>query len=184
MKTFEQVSTVEELHRAVDLEATRLGRLHTARLHCKRGCIACCVDELTVFTVEAALIRTRHGDILARQAPHAPGACAFLDNAGTCRIYPDRPYVCRTQGLPLRWIEDDDADPVELRDICPLNETPEAQPIETLAATACWTLGPAEDALRTLQLNATGALERVPLRSLFKNDAMERSNLPECRDDR
>ena len=32
------------------------------------------------------------------------GACAFLDGEGGCRVYPDRPYVCRTQGLPLRWI--------------------------------------------------------------------------------
>ncbi|MBK7707050.1 MAG: hypothetical protein IPJ30_15135 [Acidobacteria bacterium] len=53
--------------------------------------------------------------------PHTRGACAFLDQ-DACRIYPDRPYVHRTQGLPLRWIEDDLEEAFKYRDICPLNE--------------------------------------------------------------
>ncbi|MFH1568638.1 MAG: YkgJ family cysteine cluster protein, partial [Gemmatimonadota bacterium] len=94
------------------------------------------------------------------------GACAFLDAEGACRIYPQRPYVCRTQGLPLRWLDEVDGATVELRDICPLNE--EGVPIEELDAAACWTIGPAEGALAEFQARADGGQgRRVALRGLF-----------------
>jgi hypothetical protein len=125
------------------------------------------VDEITVFAVEAQRIRTRAPQVL-REAPHPPGACAFLDAAGACRIYEHRPYVCRTQGLPLRWIDfDAPAGPVEHRDICPLNEA--GPPLESLPEDACWELGPWEARLATLQAGrAGGALPRVRLRELFE----------------
>lgn len=138
---------------------------HAARLQCRRGCAACCVDEITVFAVEAARIRARAAAVL-REAPHAPGACAFLDDTGACRIYAHRPYVCRTQGLPLRWLEPEAA--LEHRDVCPLNE-PGGPPIESLAADDCWELGPVEGRLAALQAARTpGALPRVRLRGLFE----------------
>ena len=153
-------------------EALRpLDRRHADRLRCGRGCSDCCVDGITVFEVEAERIRERHGDLLARGAPHPAGRCAFLDGEGACRIYPDRPYVCRTQGYPLRWIEEPDEDDpevpvVERRDICPLNETDE--PITELPAEECWTLGPHEARLASLQhARDGGALRRVALRDLF-----------------
>jgi hypothetical protein len=117
-----------------------------------------------VFEVEAERIRAAHGELLRSGRPHPPGACAFLGDAKECRIYPDRPYVCRTQGLPLRWLDDDG---VERRDICPLNEA--GEPLETLASDECWSLGPAEERLRRLQAAADGgALRRIALRSLFE----------------
>jgi hypothetical protein len=146
-----------------------LDRLHADRLVCRRGCAACCVDELTVFEVEAERIRERHGALLAGGTPHPAGACAFLDDEGACRIYEDRPYVCRTQGYPLRWLDDpEDSGPViDRRDICPLNETDE--PITELPAEACWTLGPFEGRLATLQhASHGGAMRRVALRDLFR----------------
>lgn len=141
--------------------------LHGARLACRRGCSACCVDGLTVFEVEAEPIRRHHAALLATGLPHAEGACAFLDPEGGCRIYAQRPYVCRTQGLPLRWIEEQDGQPVELRDVCPLNEA--GPPIELLPADDCWTLGPVEERLARLQLAATAsaAPRRTSLRALF-----------------
>jgi hypothetical protein len=150
----------------VDAQAGPLHERHAARLQCRRGCSACCVDDLTVFAVEAALIRARAPDVL-RERPHAPGACAFLDAAGACRVYAHRPYVCRTQGLPLRWVEfDAPGGPVERRDICPLNEA--GPPIETLPAADCWELGPVEARLARIQAElGGGALARVALRELF-----------------
>jgi uncharacterized protein len=157
---------LEALHRAVDDATAPLAERHRARLRCGRGCSACCVDGITVFEVEADRIRAAHGELLASGQPHPPGACAFLGDAGECRIYPDRPYVCRTQGLPLRWVDEADGEAVERRDICPLNEARE--PLEALAPGDCWTLGPVEDRLRRLQAAADGgALRRVALRSLF-----------------
>jgi hypothetical protein len=157
------MNALRALHDEVDRAAAALAERHRARLRCGRGCHACCVDDLTVFEVEAERIRAGNSELLANGRPHPTGACAFLGDAGECRIYPDRPYVCRTQGLPLRWVEDDGA---ERRDICPLNEA--GAPLEALGADECWTLGPVEDRLRRLQSVADGGvLRRVALRSLF-----------------
>ena len=164
----EILNAVDLLHRTVDLQARMLSRQHADRLQCRMGCSGCCKDDLTVFEVEAALIQARHADVLA-QAPHPEGACAFLDEAGACRIYADRPYVCRTQGLPLRWIEQSLADDgvmevFEYRDICHLNDSD--PPIETLDGEAFWTIGPTEEQLVDLQ-ERHGPPKRVALRSLF-----------------
>jgi hypothetical protein len=156
------------LHDEVDTEVARLAGRHAERLQCRLGCHACCVDGIRVFEVEAERIRAAHPELL-REAPHPPGACAFLDARGGCRIYAERPYVCRTQGLPLRWI-DDEGGPhaVERRDICPLNEA--GPPLENLSVADCWTLGPIEACLAALQAEADGGrLRRVRLRDLFES---------------
>jgi hypothetical protein len=155
------------LHEAVDLEIQALVRHHGARLRCRQGCTACCGDGLTVFRVEAERIR-RFAPHVLRGAPHAPGACAFLDDAGACRVYVHRPYVCRTRGLPLRWAEAGatDEELVERRDICPLNA--QGLPLERLAEDECWTLGPVEEWLASLQVAwGDGGPARVALRDLF-----------------
>ena len=152
------------LHGAVDTLTAPLVAQHASRLRCKRGCSACCVDELTVFALEAARIASRHPELLAHGTPHPEGACAFLDAQGACRIYADRPYVCRTQGLPLRWLEKQEGRVVELRDICELNS--EGPPITDLSAEQCFTLGPVEERLRALAGEA-GADQRIALRKLF-----------------
>ena len=164
------LDALAEVHQDVDAEAGRLAALHAARLRCGRGCWSCCVDGLTVFEVEAENIRRHSAALLQEGTPHAEGACAFLDDTGACRIYAHRPYVCRTQGLPLRWIEETPDDGlVELRDICPLNE--EGEPLESIPANACWTIGPFEKRLARLQARVDGGeLRRVPLRALFQSD--------------
>jgi len=160
--SFDATLAVEAFHREVDTVAAKLEAFHAERLTCARGCAGCCVDDIRVFEVEAQLIRTRHRAVL-QAAAHPVGACAFLDEAGACRIYADRPYVCRTQGLPLRWIDDEQQ--VEHRDICHLNE---AGPLITdLKPGQCWTLGPAEAKLQAIQLTADRSMPRVSLRQLF-----------------
>lgn len=156
------------LHDEVDARAAAVARRHAGRLRCGRGCAACCRDGLTVFEVEADRIRRAHPDLLAEGEPHLPGACAFLDAEGACRVYAERPYVCRTQGLPLRWIEEDAAGgATERRDICPLNEA--GPPLTGLPADDCWTLGEVEGRLASLQAARDGgALRRVALRPLFR----------------
>jgi hypothetical protein len=165
----EPIEPVTAIHDAVDREAKALADRHGERLTCHRGCHSCCKDELTVMEVEADRIRTHHQELLAKGVPHPVGACAFLDSAGASRIYANRPYVCRTQGLPLRWLEPTGPDEgLEYRDICPLNEA--GTPVELLPPEACWTLGPTEDRLRQLQAAHQGNDKdpaRVPLRSLF-----------------
>jgi len=161
------IDTVEQLHRAVDAMVAPLTQRHSGRLQCRAGCSGCCVDDLSVFAVEAAVITRHHATLLETEAPHPTGRCAFLDVTGRCRIYAHRPYVCRTQGLPLRWTESlDDQSTRELRDICELNET--SDPIESLTPDDCWTLGPVEDRLRTLQDQVEPGV-RIKLRALFRS---------------
>jgi len=157
---------LRSLHREIDLLAGGVAGQHT--LQCRRGCASCCVDELTVFEVEADRIRESFAKLLETGEPGPVGGCAFLDGEGACRIYEARPYVCRTQGLPLRWLEEDEEEEVvELRDICPLNA--ETTPPETLDEEACWTIGPFEERLAELQAAADGgAMRRLPLRDLFR----------------
>lgn len=159
------VGYVEALHRTVDELVQPLSARLGDRLVCRRGCAACCVDDLTVFEVEAALIRERHPDVLAGAAA-PPGACAMLGAEGECRVYASRPYVCRTQGLPLRWAEAG----AERRDICPLND--EQGDLFALSTDDCWTLGPVEQRLAAAQARASGGEgARVALRSLFSAQA-------------
>jgi len=161
------IDSVESLHACVDREVgaktVRLG----SRITCRRGCSDCCVDDLTVFEVEADRIRRDAGDRLSGAVARAAGACAFLDAEGACRIYESRPYVCRTQGLPLRWFDEaDDGSVVEYRDICPLNE--HGISIEAIPESDCWTIGPSEERLVRIQRAAGSEVNRrVALRELF-----------------
>jgi Fe-S-cluster containining protein len=151
----------------VDAAAGKLESVHAERLQCGKGCSSCCVDGITVFEVEAENIRSRHGDLLEHGTPHDEGVCAFLDEEGACRIYEDRPYVCRTQGLPLRWVEEVDEGYVEYRDICPLNDDPE-EPLESLSENKFWTIGEFEGRLARLQQQKDAEEgQRTPLRELF-----------------
>ena len=157
------------LHDEVDATTSILVLRHAKRLRCKRGCCDCCVDGLSVFEVEAERIRRNHATLLETREPHAEGACAFLDADGACVIYEDRPYVCRTQGLPLRWLDTSDkGETVEMRDICPLNNDSDVL-VENIPAEDCWTVGPFEYRLSRNQVAHAGAPpRRVELRGLFK----------------
>ena len=165
----EAQSDLVALHDEVDRETRALAAVHADRLRCRRGCHACCVDELTVTRIEAERIRERHSELLETGSPHPTGACAFLDAEGACRIYADRPLVCRSQGLPLRILFEDEAGEVEeRRDICPLN-LEGGPPLEALAEEQCWLVGLHELRLTALDEEAGGSdATRVRLRDLFR----------------
>ena len=81
--------------------------------------------------------------------------------------------MCRTQGLPLRWLEEDEHDEiVEQRDICPLNAA--GPPLETLSEDACWLIGPFEQRLLDAQDAVAPDAPRIALRSLFEKAARGR----------
>ena len=163
-------SALEALYQEVDRRASHLRQIHGAHLRCGPGCHACCVDGITVFTIEAENIRTHFPELLEKGRPHPEGSCAFLSESGECRIYAVRPYVCRTQGLPLRWIEEDESGGgVEMRDICPLNDR--GIPLERLPADQCWEIGPIEQQLAALQFALRAdRRDRVRLRDLFRRE--------------
>ncbi len=154
---------VAAVHRAVEALAQKKAEIHKDRMQCKRGCHACCIDGLTVFEAEAERIRAEFSGINLGK-PSSSG-CVFLGGEGECRIYEARPYVCRTQGLPLRWFDDEGTEPIEFRDICELNI--EGPPLEDLDPESCWTIGHVESILQALQMEHAGELRRVSLRDLF-----------------
>ena len=96
-----------------DAFVARVGARHASELRCGPGCDGCCRTRLTITAVEADAIAS-----WAASEPPAVGAalaaggrapvdaaavrCAALDGAGRCRIYPVRPLVCRSHGVPIR----------------------------------------------------------------------------------
>lgn len=106
-------------------EIDRLAMLLTTRLRkhiiCAPGCSSCC-RQFSVVPLEAALIAQE----LGRQTtePAAPrtdeSACGLLV-ADLCSVYARRPIICRTQGLPIAYLEEERAQ-IEVS-ACPLNFT-------------------------------------------------------------
>ena len=160
---------LKAFYEKVDRMAQTLEALNKDRLHCRAGCADCCLDGITVFEVESDYIRQTAPEILNQQ-PHPKGKCAFLDENNLCRIYPFRPYVCRTQGLPLRWFEYNESGiKVEYRDICPLNE--QGPDIRFLEDRYFWEIGPFEQELADMQQKyKNGRMKRIQLRELFYSD--------------
>lgn len=139
-------------------------------LTCHRGCAGCCQDGLKVGESEAAAIREAASTLSADELPHPRGACVFLSSEGACRIYAARPYVCRTQGLPLSWFEEDEEeDLVERRAICELNDP--GAPLDALGEDAVWLIGPTELELQRLDREAGDPDTRHALRDLFPDRA-------------
>lgn len=156
-----------EASQRAEVLTSKLGSL----LVCRKGCDSCCQDDLAVFPIEAEVILRHCEPLLTFDQPHPLGKCAFLDADGACRIYPWRPYVCRTQGLPLRWGEEGEK---EGRGICELNADEmerQGKSLAGLPAGHCWSVGEVESRLAGLQVRALGSfqevLPRIKLRDLF-----------------
>lgn len=148
-----------------------------ADLSCARGCHQCCVDGLSVLSVEAAAIEQHlaTAGLSAAPAPSAAG-CAFLDADGACTVYEARPVVCRTHGIPLRMLDDAPATGTVGRplrvlqgvEVCELNfterEWADADVLDVERISALLLVVEQRYRART---GASGALERVPLRDVL-----------------
>jgi Fe-S-cluster containining protein len=82
-------------------------------MSCTLGCTDCCKPHLSVMLAEALAIlwgmeKLAHGQTngvsqcqTMVSVPYSrPGCCFLLE--GKCSIYPMRPIICRTHGLPLQ----------------------------------------------------------------------------------
>ena len=117
-------SRYQELLAKVDAKSEEFQQIYAEQLHCRKGCSSCCLPGLSVFSVERQAIKSwlESKPALLEQLQHESladqgGSCAFLDKEGSCRIYPVRPIICRTQGLPLSFKRAERTQ----RDVCPLN---------------------------------------------------------------
>jgi Fe-S-cluster containining protein len=116
------VGNYRELRKRVTAQAGGLEQLHCAHLACRPGCHECCTN-LTVFPVEFHAILEDLSAMGMRELPldHEAG-CDFLDR-GLCRIYALRPMICRTHGLPVAFLNEDDETPAMSVSFCPKNFT-------------------------------------------------------------
>lgn len=92
-------------------------RLHK-HLHCAPGCSSCC-RSFSVTPLEAALINEQATPAsVALLSENTGDICTFLVD-DLCLIYLLRPLICRTQGLPIAYI-DEMKEQIEVS-VCPLN---------------------------------------------------------------
>lgn len=172
-------SQIDALHRRTDHRFERTTAAIGQPIGCGRGCFSCCVDELTVWQVEAdriaAFVQTRLDEDPARKwTVGRPGACAFLAPSGRCQVYPARPYVCRSQGAVLRWFELPEQGPEQQRRAT-CSEHLQGVDLADLESAAVFDIGPAEEELAALATAAhvrRGGADlprRVLLRDLASN---------------
>jgi len=98
------LSEYQSLLGEVDELSSRLSIEHAADLRCRKGCSGCCTD-LSVLPIEWCSIRsglTGGREWLLERQPREAGVCPFLVDRA-CGIYPLRPLICRTHGLPLAY---------------------------------------------------------------------------------
>lgn len=165
--TPEILKALEQFYKALDNQIHLIEEKNKGRINCKKGCFSCCKDDLEVFGVEAAYIQKKESNFLESNSPRPTGMCAFLDDEGACRIYNSRPFVCRTHGVPISYLVEEDNEWFDERDICPLNE--EGEPLEDLPQEKLFQNNAWEEKLAQLQIiTDKGKMERVLLRDLFK----------------
>jgi hypothetical protein len=108
------VSRYAELTAKVDAFFDRVAARHGDDLLCATGCADCCHVRLTITGVEAAAIAAeveawpddRRAALAAQLTGASPDRCAALGPDDRCAIYPARPLVCRSHGVPIRLTVD------------------------------------------------------------------------------
>lgn len=110
-----------QLRMEIDALSELLEKEHYQHLNCKKGCDLCCM-AISVFPVEFYAIKAELDlkSMLELPVPQNDEDCRFLVDH-SCAIYPSRPVICRTHGLPLLYMSLD-SDKYELS-CCELNFT-------------------------------------------------------------
>jgi uncharacterized protein len=95
------------LRQELDKHCDELYKMHAAHLKCKAGCDQCCMD-FSVLPIEYFAIRQQAGtDLKKGKQPLDESGCPFLVDH-QCVIYPSRPVICRTQGLPILFMGEEE----------------------------------------------------------------------------
>lgn len=120
-----------ELAKRIDTFFDGVHQRQASRMQCSSGCSDCCLVDLTVTGVEAAVVAegivamphdTRAAlDERSRRA--ASKRCVALDADDRCAIYAHRPLVCRSHGVPVKVASAASQDRVQLPviEVCPRN---------------------------------------------------------------
>jgi Fe-S-cluster containining protein len=95
------VDKVDGLCRGIENE-------YLENIACRRGCDGCC-RHISLFPVEALSLAQALRELPETLATHIrgkaraaspDGPCPLLED-GACLLYPSRPIICRTHGLPI-----------------------------------------------------------------------------------
>ncbi|MFW5781021.1 MAG: YkgJ family cysteine cluster protein [Bacteroidota bacterium] len=95
------------LREEIDGICKRLNDIHVHHLQCKKGCCKCCLP-FSILPVEFHAIREELASLnISFLNIRNKKKCIFLQD-GLCTIYNYRPIICRTHGLPLLYVNEDD----------------------------------------------------------------------------
>ena len=96
------------LRNEVDELSEKLFKLHESNVACKKGCDLCCMDY-KVFPIEFFAIKKEleKEGLEIKDETKNPEDCIFLKDHA-CSIYKYRPFICRTHGLPLVFVNEED----------------------------------------------------------------------------
>ncbi|MCX5877347.1 MAG: YkgJ family cysteine cluster protein [Deltaproteobacteria bacterium] len=118
------IQDYHQLLAPLDTEIARIGEMHAAALSCGPGCAHCCL-AFSVLPIEAACLREAIAALpsasqkrLRRNLAEGDNRCPLLID-DLCSVYVNRPIICRTQGLPLAYV-DTERQAIEVS-ACPLN---------------------------------------------------------------
>ncbi|MGQ7868870.1 YkgJ family cysteine cluster protein [Sunxiuqinia sp. sy24] len=94
-----------QLRNQVDQLSEQLSGLHQNHMACKKGCDLCCMDY-DVFPIEYEAMKEALQNKQVDMQKSIDGSCIFLKDH-MCQIYEQRPIICRTHGLPLLFMNDE-----------------------------------------------------------------------------
>jgi uncharacterized protein len=98
---------IHDLGEELDRVEAALARSGGPRMPCTPGCSDCC-RAMTVLPLEAyALLSSAAPLVENAQRPDAGDACPFLSAERRCLVYAARPFLCRTRGFPIVYVNGD-----------------------------------------------------------------------------
>ncbi len=94
------------LRQELDALCQDLAGLHESQMACGAGCDHCCMD-FSILPVEYHAIKKEMTSLPGQAFTTGPdSSCPFLVEH-RCAIYSSRPLICRTQGLPLLFMNEE-----------------------------------------------------------------------------
>ena len=94
-----------KLRNSIDEQSDKLHALHKDHMKCRKGCDHCCMDY-EIFPIEFDHIKKSINNKNIELDSSEDGGCIFL-KGHECQIYEHRPIICRTHGLPLLFMNDE-----------------------------------------------------------------------------
>lgn len=95
----------DQLVAEIDAMADQLGRARFSTiLQCGPGCSECCI-RFSILPLEAAIVAWEL-QLVDQLQEHDEEKCRLLASE-LCLVYNVRPIICRTQGLPLGYVDEE-----------------------------------------------------------------------------